>query len=64
MTMEVEKPTKEQFQSYVDVRDSGMTNMFDIRTVCALSEEILTKENCFYIMKHFSELAEEYGVEI
>ena len=62
--MEMTKPTKEEFQSYVDVRDSGMTNMFDIRTVCALSEEPLTREKCFYIMNHFEELAEEYGVEI
>lgn len=62
--MDNHKPTKEQFESYVAVRNSGLTNMFDIRTVCALSDEILTKENCLYIMKHFTELAEEYEVAI
>ena len=58
------KPTKEQFQNYVDIRDSGVTNMFDISMVCALSSEGLTKGICFYIMKHFAELAEEYEVDI
>ena len=58
------KPTKEQFQDYVSIRDSGVTNMFDVRRVCELSSTGLTKEICRYIMKYFEELAEEYGVEI
>lgn len=58
------KPTKEQFEDYVAIRDSGITNMFDIRTVCNLSVTDLTKNTCLYIMQNFEELAEEYGVEI
>ena len=58
------KPTKEQFEDYVDIRNSGVTNMFAVTTVCTLSCTGLTKKNCFYIMEHFSELAEEYEVEI
>lgn len=58
------KPTKEQFEDYVAIRDSGVTNMFAVDVVCRLSETRLTKDICIYIMEHFTELAEEYGVEI
>jgi hypothetical protein len=58
------KPTKEQFEDYVSIRNSGVTNMFAVTVVCDLSSTGLTKENCFYIMKHFTELAEEYNVDI
>ena len=58
------KPTKEQFADYVAIRDSGITNMFDIKTVCALSGTGLTREMCSYIMKHFADLAEEYDIDI
>ena len=58
------KPTKEQFIDYVSIRDSGVTNMYDIRTVCWLSKTFLTKDHCLYIMHHFEELANEYEVDI
>lgn len=58
------KPTKEQFEDYVSIRDSGATNMFAVTVVCELSVTGLTKDICFYIMDHFEELAEEYNVEI
>lgn len=58
------KPTKEQFEDYVAIRDSGVTNMFDVRMVCALSSTGLDKQICIYIMQHFGELAKEYEVEI
>ena len=58
------KPTKEQFEDYVAIRDSGATNMFAISIVCDLSCTGLTKDICFYIMDHFKELADEYEVEI
>ena len=56
----MEKPTKEQFEAYVEVQMSGVTNMWDIDFVIQLSNYELTKENCFYIMKNYSELKEEY----
>ena len=62
--MSKDKPTKEQFEDYVSIRDSGITNMFAVRIVCQLSYTGLTKENCLYIMSHFEELAEEYDVDI
>ena len=58
------KPTKEQFEDYVSIRDSGATNMFAVNVVCQLSITGLTKEHCFYIMEHFAELAQEYDVAI
>ena len=58
------KPTKEQFEEYVSIRDSGITNMFDIRFITGYSITGLDKPICLYIMQHFEELAEEYEVEI
>ena len=58
------KPTKEQFQEYIDIRDSGVTNMFDVSYITAISGTGLDKSVCFYIMNHFRELSEEYGVKI
>ena len=64
MKNEMQKPTKEQFEDYVAIRNFGVTNMFDVRTVCDLSETGLTRELCLYIMSNFVELAKEYGVDV
>lgn len=58
------KPTKEQFEDYIRIRDSGITNMFAISIVCDLSTTGLTRDNCYYIMDNFKELAEIYNVAI
>ena len=47
------------FVKYLDVRDSGVTNMFDLRNVTALTG--LSKEQIIYIMENFSELEEKYN---
>jgi len=47
------------FVKYLDVRDSGVTNMFDLRNVTALTG--LSKEQIMYIMKNFSELEKKYN---
>ena len=58
------KPTKEQFEAYVSVQQSGVTNMFDGQAVIHYAREWcdveLSKENILYIFKNYSELAEEY----
>ena len=46
------------FFNYLDCRDSGVTNMFDLRNVTALTG--LSKEQIIYIMENFSELEEKY----
>ena len=50
--------TKEQFEAYVDVQMSGVTNMFDVRTVGELSG--LEKEEIMTIMQSYGELKEKY----
>ena len=61
---EAVKPTKEQFEEYVIIRDSGITNMFDVRFITEISATGLNRPICLYIMKHFKELADEYEVAI
>jgi len=58
------KPTKEQFEEYVEIRDLGITNMYDVKVVCLMSHTGLTKDHCIYIMQNFEELANEYGVDV
>ena len=53
--------TKKQFQTYLEIRDSGATNMFDVRKVVELSDGILKREDCIFIMKSFNELWDKYG---
>ena len=50
--------TQEQFEAYVDVQESGVTNMFDVKTVSQLSG--LEKEVIMTIMKSYGELKEKY----
>ena len=52
--------TQEQFQSYVDVQMSGVTNMFDVRTVSSLSG--LDRNQITTIMSSYGELEEKYNV--
>ena len=51
--------TKEQFTAYVRVQNSGVTNMFDIRNVTALTG--LNKEQCLEIMSNYGELDKKYS---
>ena len=54
----MEKITEEQFDAYVDVQQSGVTNMWDVRTVGQLSG--LEKEVIMTIMTNYGELKEKY----
>ena len=51
--------TEEQFESYVRVQKSGVTNMFDVRNVTALTG--LDKKQIMEIMSNYSELVEKYS---
>jgi hypothetical protein len=51
--------TKEQFQKYVRVQESGVTNMFDVIMVKRLTG--LTREEIINIMEHYSELKQKHG---
>ena len=50
--------TKEQFEAYVDVQESGVTNMFNAKLVGELSG--LDKEQIMTIMKSYGELKDKY----
>ena len=51
--------TQEQFEAYVDVQESGVTNMFDVKTVGQLSG--LEKEQIMKIMTDYGTLREKYN---
>lgn len=55
--------SEEDFKDYEEVRNSGMTNMFDLRAVVELSNN-LTKEKCIAIMENYERLCKEYGRNI
>ena len=46
------------FVRYLDCRDSGVTNMFDIKNVMRFTG--LSKEQIIYIIKNFDKLEEKY----
>ena len=52
------KISKEEFQAYEDVRQSGVTNMFMVTNVQGLSG--LSKEKIIAIMKGYSGLVKKY----
>jgi len=52
--------TKEKFLAYENVREGGLTNMFNVRMVIELSGDELTKEDCLDIMKNYEQYAKEY----
>ena len=52
--------TKEQWDEYRDVQDSGAWNMFSPQ---ARAETSLTKEEWLYILKNYSELKTKYEGE-
>lgn len=61
--MKEQKPTKEQFSSYIAIQRSGVTNMFDVPRVISLSGNRLTKETIMYIFSHYSDLCDEYNIK-
>ena len=56
------KITKKQFKAYVRVQMSGVTNMFDVRNVKAMSG--LNEEQIISIMENYNELDKKYNDEI
>ena len=50
--------TKEQFEAYIDVQESGVTNMWNVKLVGELSG--LEEEKIMAIMKNYGQLKEKY----
>lgn len=58
MAITVSEITKEDFEAYEEVRKSGVTNMWAIRTVEELSG--LEREQITAIMQNYAKLCELY----
>ena len=51
--------TQEEFDAYEDVRQSGVTNMFNVSVVSDYSG--LSRDKIVTIMKNYNTLADKYG---
>lgn len=52
--------TKDKFLAYERVRQSGVTNMWDVAKVCTLSNNELEEDDCLDIMKNYSKYKKEH----
>jgi len=50
--------SKEDFEAYEKVRESGVTNMFDVKTVSQISG--LERDTIIEIMKNYSDLVKTF----
>lgn len=57
------KVTKEQVQTYENIRQSGVINMWDAKTGCELSHGKLNKDNWLYIINNYIDLIEHYNID-
>lgn len=59
------KATKEQFDAYIEVRNSGETNMLDVARIIQLAQEMsevkLNREQCLDIIHNFAAYEEASG---
>lgn len=56
--LEFDSISKEDFEAYEGVRQSGVTNMFMVNVVCDLSG--LSRAMVLLIMKNYGELCQKY----
>jgi hypothetical protein len=54
-----EQVTQDEFDSYVEVQESGITNMFNVAVVSDYSG--LSRDKIMTIMKNYSDLNDRYG---
>ncbi len=56
---------KEKFQAYETVRESGLTNMLDVRNVIELAEDLtdteLTRDEVLDIIENYTAYKETYS---
>jgi len=53
---------KEDFKRYVDVQMSGITNMFDVKTVSALAD--LAVDQILDIMKNYEKYNKQWSTDL
>ena len=56
---ETTQVTQDEFDSYVEVQESGITNMFNVSVVSDYSG--LSKDKIMTIMKNYGDLNDRYG---
>ena len=56
---ETTQVTQDEFDAYVEVQESGITNMFNVSVVSDYSG--LSRDKIMTIMKNYSDLQKEYG---
>ena len=54
-----EQVTQDEFDSYVEVQESGITNMFNVSVVSDYSG--LSRDKIMTIMKNYGDLNDRYG---
>ena len=59
MTTETTQITQDEFDAYVEVQESGITNMFNVSVVSDYSG--LSRDKIITIMSNYNTLAEKYG---
>ena len=59
MTIETVNVTQDEFNAYEDVRESGVTNMFNVSVVSDYSG--LSREKIIEIMSNYEILHNKYG---
>jgi len=59
MTTETTQVTQDEFDSYVEVQESGITNMFNVSVVSDYSG--LSRDKIMTIMKNYTDLNDKYG---
>ena len=59
MTTKTVNITQDEFDAYVEVQMSGVTNMFNVSVVSDYSG--LSRDKIITIMKNYNTLAERYG---
>ena len=52
--------SKEQFNAFEEVRESGMTNMFDVPAVIELADGRLNKKEVLTIMDNYTKLYNKF----
>lgn len=59
---------REKFLAFERVRSSGLTNMFDIKRVQELAEDVygveLAREDILFMQQNYSELLEQYNPHV
>jgi len=55
-----------KWNAYIEIQASGLTNMHDLDEVLnvnvMMSDIMLTKKDCHFIMKNYGKLKERYGI--